>query len=345
MISIPPGRPAARATMGNDLAAWLGAVKCGALLAPLKNQYGIDKVEELLDLDPEDVDALCALVMKSPSKQFRRALEALPPRDHHTQPAAALPAGPPCSDPGAAVLRCDDGQLSFTHAKRLLLDATLRPTGRPDNIMAPDDEPPAGAAAGAHGSVWKCDGSKRRRKGTDKWKRPGGSKSFRLSPDGDIRKSYGHVILEPGKQRLPCQVFEMGRVGQGGDWQARDKLKLYHILSKKLPHKGRATPAPQLTMAKRGTQRSPAHSQGSKGQRVRAPSVHTLLVEAYYRSQPAGSFLLPEPRSPSPSCLQPHLRPPRPRSCTRGLSPITAQPLLLCHHRPARRSTRDCRFR
>ena len=38
MISIPPGRPAARATMGNDLAAWLGAVKCGALLAPLENQ-------------------------------------------------------------------------------------------------------------------------------------------------------------------------------------------------------------------------------------------------------------------------------------------------------------------
>ena len=255
MISIPPGRPAARATMGNDLAAWLGAVKCGALLAPLDNLYGVDKVEELLDLDPEDVDALCALVMKLPSKQFRRALEALPPRDHHTQPAAALPAGPPCSDPGAAVLRCDDGQLSFTHAKRLLLDATLRPTGRPDNIMAPDDEPPAGAAAGAHGSVWKCDGSKRRRKGTDKWKRPGGSKSFRVSPDGDIKKSYGHVILEPGKQRLPCQVFEMGRVGQGGDWQARDKLKLYHILSKKLPHKGRATPAPQLTMAKRGTQK------------------------------------------------------------------------------------------
>ena len=63
--------------MGNDLAAWLGAVKCGALLAPLKNQYGIDKVEELLDLDPEDVDALCALVMKSPSKQFRRALTVL----------------------------------------------------------------------------------------------------------------------------------------------------------------------------------------------------------------------------------------------------------------------------
>ena len=38
MILIPPGRPAARATMGDDLAAWLGAVKCGALLAPLDNQ-------------------------------------------------------------------------------------------------------------------------------------------------------------------------------------------------------------------------------------------------------------------------------------------------------------------
>ena len=38
-------------------------------------------------------------------------------------------------------------------------------------------------------------------------------------------------------------------------------------------------------------------SRRSKGQGARAPNVHTLLVEAYYRSQPAGSFLFPEPRA------------------------------------------------
>ena len=94
--------------------------------------------------------------------------------------------------------------------------------------------------------MWKCDGSKRRRKGTDKWKQPGGPKSFCFSPDGSVKRSYGCVILEPGKQRLLYHVFEMGQVGQDGNWQARDRMKLYHILSKDLPRRGRATPAPQL---------------------------------------------------------------------------------------------------
>ena len=60
----------------SDLAAWLSAVKCGALLGSLGAEYGVDTVDELLDLDPDDIDALCALVKKSPSKQFRRALDA-----------------------------------------------------------------------------------------------------------------------------------------------------------------------------------------------------------------------------------------------------------------------------
>jgi hypothetical protein len=83
----------------------------------------------------------------------------------------------------------------------------------------------------------------------DIWKRPGGAKSFRFSPDGSVKRSYGYVILVPGKQRLPYQVFEMGQVGQDGIWQARDRMKLYHILSKDLPRKGRATPVPQLLIA------------------------------------------------------------------------------------------------
>eukprot|EP01047_Picozoa_sp_COSAG01_P071427 COSAG01_NODE_11080_length_2011_cov_2.835774_1_plen_490_part_10 len=62
-----------------DLAAWLGAVHktCTELLGPLDDEYGIDEVEGLLDLDPEDIDRLEAMLKKSPGKKFRRALEAL----------------------------------------------------------------------------------------------------------------------------------------------------------------------------------------------------------------------------------------------------------------------------
>eukprot|EP01047_Picozoa_sp_COSAG01_P064649 COSAG01_NODE_8592_length_2725_cov_20.421173_1_plen_93_part_00 len=43
-----------------DHAAWLSAAhkSCVELLGPLDEEYGVDEVEGLLDLDPEDVDAL-----------------------------------------------------------------------------------------------------------------------------------------------------------------------------------------------------------------------------------------------------------------------------------------------
>ena len=43
-----------------DLASWLSSINkaCGALLAPLEDDYGVEKVEDLLLLDPDDVKAL-----------------------------------------------------------------------------------------------------------------------------------------------------------------------------------------------------------------------------------------------------------------------------------------------
>eukprot|EP01047_Picozoa_sp_COSAG01_P010114 COSAG01_NODE_425_length_17240_cov_29.899306_1_plen_458_part_10 len=66
------------APMG-DLAAWLSAVHptCTALLAPLDAEYGVGEVSDLLDLEPDDIDKLEALLKRSPGKKFRRALEAL----------------------------------------------------------------------------------------------------------------------------------------------------------------------------------------------------------------------------------------------------------------------------
>eukprot|EP01047_Picozoa_sp_COSAG01_P117699 COSAG01_NODE_46364_length_400_cov_8.435216_1_plen_67_part_10 len=62
-----------------DLAAWLSAVHptCAALLGPLDTEYGVGEVNDLLDLEPDDIDKLEALLKRSPGKKFRRALEAL----------------------------------------------------------------------------------------------------------------------------------------------------------------------------------------------------------------------------------------------------------------------------
>eukprot|EP01047_Picozoa_sp_COSAG01_P045471 COSAG01_NODE_4189_length_5250_cov_12.234735_6_plen_339_part_01 len=75
-----------------DLAAWLGAIHktCGDLLAPLDDDYGVETVEDLLNLDAEDIDQLVALLKKSPGKNFRKALEAL-----------AIDAAPPGDAAGA----------------------------------------------------------------------------------------------------------------------------------------------------------------------------------------------------------------------------------------------------
>eukprot|EP01047_Picozoa_sp_COSAG01_P074174 COSAG01_NODE_12311_length_1762_cov_1.805773_1_plen_315_part_01 len=74
-----PGPPAARRKTMGDLAAWLGAIHktCGALLTPLDNDYGVETVEDLLNLDAEDIDQLVTLLKKSPGKNFRKALEVL----------------------------------------------------------------------------------------------------------------------------------------------------------------------------------------------------------------------------------------------------------------------------
>jgi hypothetical protein len=71
--------PLGRTHLMGDLTAWLGAVHktCVALLGPLDDEYGIDEVEGLLDLEPQHIDKLCDLLKLSPGKKFRRALEAL----------------------------------------------------------------------------------------------------------------------------------------------------------------------------------------------------------------------------------------------------------------------------
>eukprot|EP01047_Picozoa_sp_COSAG01_P124204 COSAG01_NODE_53174_length_341_cov_0.636364_1_plen_64_part_01 len=62
-----------------DLNAWLSAVHktCTALLRPLDDDYGVAEVEDLLDLEPEHLDQLVAMLNVSPGKKFLRALEAL----------------------------------------------------------------------------------------------------------------------------------------------------------------------------------------------------------------------------------------------------------------------------
>jgi hypothetical protein len=41
-----------------DLASWLGDVHktCVALLGPLDDEYGVEEVDDLLNLDPEDIE-------------------------------------------------------------------------------------------------------------------------------------------------------------------------------------------------------------------------------------------------------------------------------------------------
>jgi hypothetical protein len=77
-----------------DLHAWLGAIHktCVALLAPLDGDYGVETVEDLLNLEPEDIDRLVALLKRSPGKNFRAALAAL--AIETATPGDAVGAGP-----------------------------------------------------------------------------------------------------------------------------------------------------------------------------------------------------------------------------------------------------------
>jgi hypothetical protein len=51
-----------------DLAAWLSAVhkSCVDMLGPLDEDYGIDEVDGLLDLEPQHIDRLVAMLKLSP---------------------------------------------------------------------------------------------------------------------------------------------------------------------------------------------------------------------------------------------------------------------------------------
>eukprot|EP01047_Picozoa_sp_COSAG01_P105731 COSAG01_NODE_34916_length_540_cov_0.621315_1_plen_130_part_10 len=97
-----------------DLAAWLGAIHktCTELIRPLDDEYGIDEVERLADLDPEDIDKLVAILKKSPGKRFRMAVEALAidaalPGDAAGAGPAAIPEGLP---PGKAAKQSGSDQ-------------------------------------------------------------------------------------------------------------------------------------------------------------------------------------------------------------------------------------------
>eukprot|EP01049_Picozoa_sp_SAG25_P013585 SAG25_NODE_2148_length_1894_cov_1.398886_1_plen_493_part_01 len=62
-----------------DLAAWLGAIHttCAALVGPLDDDYGVETVEDLRLLEPEDIEALADTLKRVPAKKFRAALEVL----------------------------------------------------------------------------------------------------------------------------------------------------------------------------------------------------------------------------------------------------------------------------
>eukprot|EP01047_Picozoa_sp_COSAG01_P077265 COSAG01_NODE_13854_length_1526_cov_5.946741_1_plen_317_part_01 len=62
-----------------DLAAWLSAIHktCVELLAPLDDDYGVETVQDLLNLEPEDIDKLVDKLKRSPGKNFRAAISAL----------------------------------------------------------------------------------------------------------------------------------------------------------------------------------------------------------------------------------------------------------------------------
>ena len=53
-----------------DLAAWLSAVHktCVELLGPLDDDYGVETVQDLLNLEPEDIDKLVEKLKRSPGK-------------------------------------------------------------------------------------------------------------------------------------------------------------------------------------------------------------------------------------------------------------------------------------
>ena len=61
-----------------SLAAWLAGVKCSQLLRPL-DALGVETVDDLVLLEKEDIDELCAKVKKIPARKFRNGVDALQP--------------------------------------------------------------------------------------------------------------------------------------------------------------------------------------------------------------------------------------------------------------------------
>jgi hypothetical protein len=62
-----------------DLEAWLGAIHktCATLLRPLDDDYGVEEVQDLVHLKPEEVEALTSTLKPVPARKFCAAVEAL----------------------------------------------------------------------------------------------------------------------------------------------------------------------------------------------------------------------------------------------------------------------------
>ena len=76
----------------------------------------------------------------------------------------------------------------------------------------------------------------------------------------------------------------------------------------------------------------------SRAKSQRAPSVHTLLVEAFYRKQPAGSFLFPEPRAFTYTCANWKGRTATKMSRLRPMTPAELRSLCTANGVPYRTS-------
>jgi hypothetical protein len=136
-----------------DLAAWLSAVHktCVEILGHLEEEYGVDEVEGLLDLDPEDVDALVDRLKKSPGKKFRRALEALaidapPPGDAAGAGPKSIPEAVPPDKPCSSFLQ---GVAAAACRALLALVPELVGGAPPPRRPSSPGGPAAGAAAPA----------------------------------------------------------------------------------------------------------------------------------------------------------------------------------------------------
>ena len=89
------GAAGAPAAAGAALQPWLAAIRCEALLAPL-DALGADTVDDLLELDPEDLDALRGQLKKLQAKKFDQAIQAL------QEAGVVPPASPPPHQAAAA---------------------------------------------------------------------------------------------------------------------------------------------------------------------------------------------------------------------------------------------------